>query len=195
GVVLAQSVGGNMPIPPCSVRCPKVRLGAITAFPDQSYYDRQVDGAPFRVFVMRRLDSGPVRYILVGHDIGYIDDTLQTLLALLVAGSALCLALVVAAAWRFAGRALAPIATLTTTAAAIARSGDLDARVEAPARLDEVGNLAATFNAMLARLAGSREAQRRFVSDASHEIRAPLTTIRGNAELLLLDPTTSPADR
>jgi len=195
GAVLAQSIGGNMPTPPCAVHCPKIRLGGITAFPDQSYYDRRVDGAPFRVFVMRRLGSGPVRYILVGHDIGYIDDTLQTLLALLVAGSVLCLALVVAAAWRFAGRALAPIASLTTTAATIARSGDLDARVEAPARLDEVGNLAATFNTMLARLAGSREAQRRFVSDASHEIRAPLTTIRGNAELLLLDPTTTPADQ
>jgi signal transduction histidine kinase len=195
GTVLAQSVGGNMPTPPCAAACPQVRLGRITAFPDQSYYDRQVDAAPFRVFVMRRSVPGPVRYILVGHDIGYIDNTLQTLLALLVTGSVLCLALVVAAAWRFAGRALAPIATLTATAAAIARSGGLDARVEAPARLDEVGNLAATFNAMLARLAGSRAAQRRFVSDASHEIRAPLTTIRGNAELLLLDPATSPADR
>ena len=195
GAVLAQSAGGNMPTPPCSSQCPKVRLGGITAFPDQSYYDQRVDGAPFRVFVMRRLDPGPVRYILVGHDIGYIDDTLQTLLALLVTGSVLCLALVVAAAWRFAARALAPIATLTSTAAAIARSGDLDARVAAPARLDEVGNLAATFNAMLTRLAGAREAQRRFVSDASHEIRSPLTTIRGNAELLLLDRSITPADR
>ena len=195
GAVLAQSVGGNMPTPPCSIRCPRVRLGGITAFPIQSYYDRQVDGAPFRVFVMRRPDPGPVRYILVGHDIGYIDDTLRTLLILLVAGSVLCLVLVSAAAWRFAGRALAPIATLTTTAATIARSGDVDARVAAPARRDEVGNLAATFNAMLERLSGARAAQRRFVSDASHEIRAPLTTIRGNAELLLLDPTTTPADR
>jgi two-component system OmpR family sensor kinase len=195
GVVLAQSIGGGLPPPRCVGPCPQGRWAGLVGLPDQSYYDRQVEGQPFRVFVMRRDAPGPVRYILVGHDISYIDDTLQTLLALLVAGSVLCLALVVAAAWRFAERALAPIATLTGTAASIARSGDLEARVAAPARLDEVGNLAATFNSMLERLAGAREAQRRFVSDASHEIRAPLTTIRGNAELLLLDPTASPADR
>ncbi|MGH2386602.1 MAG: histidine kinase dimerization/phospho-acceptor domain-containing protein, partial [Chloroflexota bacterium] len=195
GAILAQSVGGGLPPPRCAGACAKGRWAGLVGLPDQSYYDRRVEGQPFRVFVMRRDALGPVRYILVGHDISYIEDTLQTLLALLVAGSVLCLAVVVIAAWRFAARALAPIATLTVTAASIALSGDLAARVEAPARLDEVGNLAATFNSMLQRLAGAHEAQRRFVSDASHEIRAPLTTIRGNAELLLLDPTASPADR
>jgi two-component system OmpR family sensor kinase len=195
GAVLAQSIGGDLPPPRCVGACPHGRWAGLVGLPNQSYYDRQVEGQPFRVFVLRRADPGPVRYILVGHDINYIDDTLQTLLALLAAGSVLCLALVVAAAWRFAERALAPIATVTGTAASIAQSGDLAARVEAPVRRDEVGNLAATFNSMLERLAETREAQRRFVSDASHEIRAPLTTIRGNAELLLLDPTTTPTDR
>ena len=195
GAVLAGTVGEGMPPLACRGACSRGRLDGLAALPAESYYDRQVAGEPFRVFVLRRPPGGPVSFILVGHDIGYISDTLNTMLALLAAGSVLCLALVSAAAWRFAERALAPIAALTTTAATIAQSGDPDARVEAPVRRDEVGNLAATFNAMLERLSGARAAQRRFVSDASHEIRAPLTTIRGNAELLLLDPTTTPADR
>ncbi len=191
--MLAQSVGGGLPPPGCIGTCPPNVWSDLSKLPDHAFYDRQVLGRPFRVFVMRR--SGPVRYILVGHDISYIDDTLQILLAMLAGGLVLCLALVVAAAWYFAARALAPISTVTGTAASIALSGDLGARVDAPARRDEVGNLAATFNSMLERLAESREAQRRFVSDASHEIRAPLTTIRGNAELLLLDPTATLEDR
>jgi signal transduction histidine kinase len=48
---------------------------------------------------------------------------------------------------------------------------------------------------MLNRLSGLHATQRRFIADASHELCAPLTTIRGNAELLLLDVDASPTDR
>ena len=50
-----------------------------------------------------------------------------------------------------------------------------------PAARDEVGELAATLNAMLASLQRAREAEQRFVGDASHELRTPLTALRGNA--------------
>jgi signal transduction histidine kinase len=145
--------------------------------------------------VLQRANVDRVRTILVGHSVQDLQTTLRTLLTLLLTGSAVCLGLVCAAAWFLARRALAPIAAITTTAARIAESADFVDRVRGPARLDEVGRLAATFNTMLNRLEAVHAAQRRFVSDASHELRAPLTTIRGNAELLLLDPATPPDER
>lgn len=201
GGVLARTQGSTIPGSPCRAGCRPgggstgATFRALLAARDPIYYDQRVSGEPFRMFAVRRSGAGPVRYILAGHSIQYIADTLHTLLILLLAGSALCLAVVAAAAWLLARRALAPIAALTHTAARIAESGDFVARVQAPARRDEVGQLAATFNAMLDRLAESHVAQRRFVSDASHELRAPLTTIRGNAELLLLDPGAPAAER
>jgi len=70
------------------------------------------------------------------------------------------------------------------TARAITLSRDLSSRIEAPPHRDELGRLAGTFNEMLASLEAASRAQQRFVSDASHELRAPLTAIQGNLELL-----------
>ena len=59
---------------------------------------------------------------------------------------------------------------------------------------DEIGRLAATMNRMLARLEDSRNSQRRFVSDASHELRSPLTTIRQHSEVALAHPEGATAE-
>ncbi|MDH7578995.1 MAG: HAMP domain-containing sensor histidine kinase [Bacillota bacterium] len=87
--------------------------------------------------------------------------------------------------------ALAPVNHLTEVAAAISETRDFDRRVVYEGPADEIGELAATFNAMLDRVASIHRsleeayaAQRRFVADVSHELRTPLTTIRGNLELL-----------
>lgn len=184
GAVLARTPGSAVPLPAAHDRLPAL-----------SYYEGTVAGEAFRVFLLRRTVPGPARYILVGHSVKDIADTLATLLVLLLVGSAICLALVAAAAWLLALRALRPISALTSTADTIARSGDFSSRVHARTGRDEVGRLAATFNAMLNRLAELHAAQRRFIADASHELRAPLTTIRGNAELLLLDPAAPAAER
>jgi two-component system sensor histidine kinase MprB len=76
---------------------------------------------------------------------------------------------------------------LTATAEQVTETGDLRHRIAtdpAGAADDEPARLAAAFNAMLAALAGSRDAQRQLVADASHELRTPLTAIRANVELL-----------
>ena len=65
---------------------------------------------------------------------------------------------------------------------------ELHRRVPQPDTDDEVGRLAATMNRMLVRLEDSRNSQRRFVSDASHELRSPITTIREHAEITLAHP-------
>jgi signal transduction histidine kinase len=81
-------------------------------------------------------------------------------------------------------RALRPLTRLSSGARDIAATGDAARRLPTPPATDEVGELAATLNAMLASLERAREAERRFVGDASHELRTPLTALRGNISYL-----------
>ena len=67
-------------------------------------------------------------------------------------------------------------------------AAQLHRRVPQPKADDEIGRLAATMNRMLERLESARNSQRRFVSDASHELRSPITTIRQHAEVALAHP-------
>ena len=60
---------------------------------------------------------------------------------------------------------------------------------------DELAGLAATFNAMLDRLERTMSSQRRFLDDAGHELRTPITIIRGHLELLEDDPEEREATR
>ena len=64
-----------------------------------------------------------------------------------------------------------------------------------PPNRDELNRLAMTFNEMLGSLEQAYQAQQRFVGDASHELRAPLTAIQANLELLEQRPDMAPADR
>ncbi|MDB5096034.1 MAG: hypothetical protein JWM80_455 [Cyanobacteria bacterium RYN_339] len=84
----------------------------------------------------------------------------------------------------FSGRALQPVVRMTGTVRGWG-AGDLDKRLEVgPAPHDEMDQLALTFNQLFDRLQASFEAQQRFVADASHELRSPLTAIRGHLQLL-----------
>ncbi|MET0276092.1 MAG: histidine kinase dimerization/phospho-acceptor domain-containing protein, partial [Acidimicrobiia bacterium] len=94
------------------------------------------------------------------------------------------IALVGAAVWFLAGRALRPVEVIRSEAEAITGS-TLDRRVPEPRAKDEVGRLARTMNAMLDRLETSSQKQRQFVSDASHELRSPIASIRTNLEVAL----------
>ena len=84
------------------------------------------------------------------------------------------------------GRLLRPVRTVTETATAISES-DLTQRIPVEGE-DEVSELARTFNAMLDRLEDAFASQRRFFDDAGHELRTPITIVRGNLELLPGDP-------
>ena len=91
-----------------------------------------------------------------------------------------------ALAWVAAGGVLRPLRDLTNTARSITES-DLSQRIPVEGE-DEVAELGRTFNDMLDRLEEAFSAQRRFVDDAGHELRTPITVIRGNLELMSDDP-------
>jgi signal transduction histidine kinase len=99
-------------------------------------------------------------------------------LAILLVGSIL--------AWRMTDRVLRPVG-LVTRAARSASETDLSRRIPVEGD-DEVAELAATFNDMLARLELAFAAQRQFLDDAAHELRTPITIVRGHLELLGDDP-------
>ena len=82
------------------------------------------------------------------------------------------------------GRALSPVKKVTATAQSIASSSDLSRRVNYRGSKDEIGQLATTFDQMIEQLDRLLQSQRIFVADASHELRGPLTVIRGNLDLL-----------
>ncbi len=123
------------------------------------------------------------------------ENSLRTLSrTLLIAGGVMTL-IAFGIGWVLAGAALRPIHRITQTAQAIGRESDFSRRVDYVGPEDEVGLLATTFNAMLARLEEAYQRvsqtlrlQRDFVADVSHELRTPLTTIHGNLALLQRTP-------
>ncbi len=122
--------------------------------------------------------------ILVAQSLQGTYDTLARLATLLAIGILLGLLLASIGGAILGDRALAPIDRVTLTAQSITHSNDLTRRIEGAKSSDEVGRLAATFNEMLARIEGIFRAQQQFVGDVSHELRSPLTAIRGNLDLL-----------
>jgi two-component system OmpR family sensor kinase len=102
-----------------------------------------------------------------------------------------CTALAWIIAWRIAGRALEPAVTITSQAEAIGVN-ELGRRVTASGNLIEFNRMAEAFNALLERIERAVTGTRRFTSDASHELRAPLTVLRGELELALSRPRTMP---
>jgi len=85
-------------------------------------------------------------------------------------------------AWRLADRILRPVRLVTRTARSISET-DLERRIPVEGR-DEITELAETFNGMLERLEAAFEGQRRFLDDAGHELRTPITIVRGHLELM-----------
>jgi signal transduction histidine kinase len=124
-----------------------------------------------------------VGYVVWADSTRPLQDVLATVAAALVGGGLIVVLLALAGGLVLARRALTPIADVTDTARAISLSGDFAARVEVGDSGDEVGELALAFNEMLSALEQNHQALQRFLGDASHQLRTPLTTIRANLDL------------
>ena len=154
----------------------------------------------WRVYVLRvdtsmRADGRVARYVVGTAPLLELDMALRRVWRFMMLIAVVGNLITFATGWLLAGRALRPVLMLTEAARRIARSGAFTQRVPADMPRDELGRLAETFNDMLERLERSHTAQARFVSDASHELRAPLTVIQANLELLEHRPGMSAAER
>jgi len=146
--------------------------------------------------------NGATGIVQVAFPVSQPQRYLATLRLILLVGSSLAVVIAFALGWALAGTALRPIQRITQTARAIGAERSFSRRVEHRGPADEVGQLAITFNDMLAelesgyrQLEGALQSQRRFVADASHELRTPLTTVRGNIELLRRVPPIAAEER
>lgn len=193
-------------------------LGNLVASP----FGREGDALPLSAEGLQALQSGTdwfetdtvsdetmliySRPVIVNNEVTYIvqvarplterNRTLQSLVTTLLMAGALITLVAFGIGWLFSGVTFAPIHRITKTAKAIGDERDFSRRVDYSGPQDEVGQLASTFNAMLARLQDafqkvehSLEMQRNFVADVSHELRTPLTTLRGNLGLLKRGPS------
>lgn len=139
-----------------------------------------IEGDP-EAFDVSALSVGGVT-LATASPLDAVFDTIDATRRLLWLIGPLLVALVAGLAWLLAGRALRPVHAVTSRVAAIG-SHSLHERVPVPASDDEIAELARTMNGMLGRLETATSTSRRLVSDASHELRTPVTVMRAELEV------------
>jgi two-component system OmpR family sensor kinase len=194
---LQTSINGLVPSPvPWDAQAAQTLLRQYAAGgPTSMYTTITYQGQPVRVY---SIISNPcsVHIVQTARSEQDIEQSLNDLRSLLIRGAALVLALALIGGWLITWGVLAAVHRITRTAQSIAASRNFSQRVPSKslAGRDELGTLAATFNEMLANLQESYQRQQRFVADASHELRAPITSIRCNLDLLAQAPDLPPED-
>ncbi|MBE3561862.1 MAG: HAMP domain-containing histidine kinase [Ktedonobacteraceae bacterium] len=200
GKMLYHSIdsGQTLPVPPAVLRS-VARGQQPDIYGPAGEKDQLLIGAR-PIFALERDAGGKlvgskqvIGILLVARSLNETSNTLQLLRLLLFACGLLVLALSLIGGRAIAARVLRPLMEIARIARSIASAargthvGNLNQRVPRPRskHADEMTHVVDTFNEMLAAIESATQAQRRFVADASHELRAPLTTIQGNLAFLL----------
>jgi heavy metal sensor kinase len=149
-----------------------------------------IDGQPQRVRASRvDLRSGDTMVVVITRQLAETDRLLYSIALVLGIGMAMLVVAAAVVGYGLAGAALRPVREIAATARTFSER-DLHRRIELDLPRDELGQLADTFNRMLARLETAFDSLRRFTADAAHELRAPLTLMRTEAEVALARPRT-----
>ncbi|MGR8009809.1 sensor histidine kinase [Streptomyces hypolithicus] len=170
---------------------------------DDLHTSEDIDGQEMRVYTYRLqdrpqdlLDSSFA--VTVARPMSEVDDPLGSLAWVLLVLSGIGVVGAGAAGLWVARAGLRPVDELTGAVEHVARTEDLTVRIPVEGE-DEIARLSASFNAMTAALATSRDRQAQLIADAGHELRTPLTSLRTNVELLARSDETGrvipPADR
>jgi len=169
-------------IPPTSVTQPlhgNTWQGTVTA----------KNGQTVRLYSAALAENGTVYGVVqVGESLAPLGNTLRSVTIELLLIVPFVLVLGTLGSYWLAAHAFAPIDRLTRTARRI-KAGDLHERVPVPRSKDEIQSLALTFNEMIERIDKAFTRQRRFVADASHELRTPVAAIRSMTDVILAQST------
>ena len=174
-----------------------LRLRVFGVSHEHESFDLTLDGVALHFVAVPVPRSAAVPTVLVGVAVGAptrdLDVAPQRILASMLFVAPLILLGSVAVGWVLSARALRPLGRMIDELEAITDGRSLHRRLPAPAEAgDEMDRLGHTLNAMLARLETSFAALRRFIADASHELKTPLTVMRVGVEHSLTDPRTRP---
>ncbi|MGB9184366.1 MAG: HAMP domain-containing sensor histidine kinase [Solirubrobacteraceae bacterium] len=149
------------------------------------FEDIRLGSRPFRVYAAPIADvTGPASggAVLVGSDTADIAHTLSNLGAVVALSGVGVVLLAALAAALLTRRGLGPLRRLAAAAGEIERTADPAQRLPEPTTMDEIGRLTGVLNRMLSSLQDARTSERRFLADASHELRTPVTSLLGNVE-------------
>lgn len=145
------------------------------------------DNVQYR-FIAKQITVGSKTYtVIAGYSLEKTKNSILYLIKLLITLNLLVTILVYLVTWFVTGKALRPVELMRSEVDQLSAK-DLSKRVSVPRSEDEIGRLGKTLNSMLDRLEISDQRQRRFVSDASHELRNPLAGMRTQLEVELLYP-------
>jgi two-component system, OmpR family, sensor kinase len=153
-------------------------------------------GQRIRIYTLMNNDFGGEHIIQTARSEQDIEQSLTDLQLLLLRGGALVILFAFIGGWFITWSVLSRVQHITKSAQSISASRDFSQRVPDKSRFgrDELTSLAYTFNEMLANLEKAYQRQQRFVADASHELRAPITSIRCNLDLLAQAPDLPPEE-
>jgi two-component system, OmpR family, sensor kinase len=180
GRILARSLTLGVRLLPQDKLARAARVGGRTGAEDI-----ELDGRPFRMYAAPIAQAGGPAAggaVLVGSDTTDISNTLRSLGAVVAVSGVGVWLLAALAAAVLTRRGLRPLRRLAAAAEEIDRTADPARRLPEPAAPDEVGQLTGVLNRMLASLEAARASERRFIADASHELRTPVAALLGNAE-------------
>ncbi|MGZ3524576.1 MAG: sensor histidine kinase [Thermodesulfobacteriota bacterium] len=153
--------------------------------------NRTIENTPLRIMTFPVVENGHVTKIVqIASSLEGVEDALNKLFLILIISVPSTLILASLGGQFLAHKALKPVDDITQTARMIT-SKNLNQRINPPKVKDEISRLIETFNEMISRLDQSFQQMKQFSSDASHELKTPLTILKGEVEVMLRRERTS----